>query len=243
MMDEFNIYLKYLLNEAEIDSDVYSSFIISILNDSDLCEEYQQLETEKTLSDLFEPFQATIVDTKSFTKEIISKYRSALINNLNLNKQISSNCIITADKSKATNIQTDNVFEFLPPECAESVEYQSLTTDDNSLLFSNSTHEFEENIEDHEMIDAHGEELQNLYNNYMHWMYLIDQVDSKANYSPSEKFSADAISCALHTTDSDIEKSVEALFYTKRIADTCKPCRHALASRCMRKDCYFDHNL
>jgi hypothetical protein len=72
-MDEFNIYLKCLLNEVEIDSDVYSSFIISILNDSDLCEEYQQLETEKTLIDLFEPFQATIMDTNSFSKQIISK--------------------------------------------------------------------------------------------------------------------------------------------------------------------------
>eukprot|EP01036_Dinobryon_divergens_P022641 gene22641-30919_t len=186
MGDEFNNYLRYLLDDVEIDSDVYSSFIISILDDSDLREEYQQLETEKTFS------------------------------------------------------HTDSIFEFDPQYSAVSDEYQPTAKDDYPV------DKLEDDIaENSDTIDAHGEELQQLYNNYMHWMYLIDQVDSKANPSPSstERFSADAISCALHSTESDIDKSVEALLYTKHIADTCRPCRHALTSRCMRKDCYFDHNM
>lgn len=231
-MDKFNVYLKYLLDEVEIDSDVYSSFIISILDDSDLQVEYQQFETEKTLLDLFEPFKSTIGDTVSFTKEMISKYKSARTNNLNFDNNSSAKYI--------TDIHTDSIFEFFPQECAQSDEYQP------AAKFDYSIDELGENIVDNsDTIDAHGEELQQLYNNYMYWMYLIDQVDSKANFSSSstERFSADAISCALHSKESDIDKSVEALFYTKHIADTCRPCRHALTSRCMRKDCYFDHNL
>jgi hypothetical protein len=227
MGDEFNSYLKCLLDEVDIDSDVYSSFIISILDDSDL----QQFETEKTLLDLFEPFKATIRDTVSFTQEILSKYKSSLINNLNFDNY-SANC--------TTNSHADSIFEFIPQYCAESDEYQPTEKVDYSV------DKMEDDIADNsDTIDAHGEELQQLYNNYMHWMYLIDQVDSKANPSSSstERFSADAISCALHSTESDIDKSVEALLYTKHIADTCRPCRHALTSRCMRKDCYFDHNM
>ena len=228
--DDFRKFLISTLISVDIDSDVYTDFILNILKDLDSKNEPELL---LILSEVLEPYSDTISDLASFTKEIVNNYngilsseKSCIGTETSIEEQQSVNCSVFNSDNTNGNSAVD-IGQNAP----------------GSMVIINCT----QTEETRAGFDDNTEELELLYDSYLTWIQLIDQVDiklrNKYSASTSENFSPDAISCALYSTMGDVDKSVEVLQQTKQLADTCRPCRHALTSKCMRRDCAFDHNL
>lgn len=62
-------------------------------------------------------------------------------------------------------------------------------------------------------------------------------------FSWRHEFPPDIIMLALHKASFDVQYSASILMNAAETLNSCKPCRHLLQSRCVRSDCYFDHEL
>lgn len=76
-------------------------------------------------------------------------------------------------------------------------------------------------------------------------MVTVDLVEDalKAQHDWSQEFPPEVLFLALNKADCDVDATARLLMHNVDVLAQCKPCRHLLQSRCVRSDCFFDHDL
>lgn len=76
-------------------------------------------------------------------------------------------------------------------------------------------------------------------------MDLVDQTETLLHnqFNWTQTFPPDVICLALHKANNDISQTANILMQNVNLLSNCKPCRHLLQQRCVRSDCFFDHDL
>lgn len=76
-------------------------------------------------------------------------------------------------------------------------------------------------------------------------MVMVDLVEDalKAQHDWSQEFPPEVLFLALNKADCDVDATARLLMHNVDVLGQCKPCRHLLQSRCVRSDCFFDHDL
>jgi hypothetical protein len=77
------------------------------------------------------------------------------------------------------------------------------------------------------------------------WMMLVDSLENHllSYYGFNQEFSPYALMQALYKSYYQIDYAAQLLLNANQKLNECKPCRHLLQDRCLRKDCHFDHDL
>jgi len=77
------------------------------------------------------------------------------------------------------------------------------------------------------------------------WMVAVQKIEDllQGQLKNGELFSTDSICWALSKAEMIPEKATAMLLEARKLVDACKPCRHMLTGKCMRKGCWFDHDL
>jgi hypothetical protein len=60
---------------------------------------------------------------------------------------------------------------------------------------------------------------------------------------PNLSFSSNVIYEALCLSGNNYEKATEIIMNAYNMVENCRPCRHMLKTKCLRKDCSFDHDV
>lgn len=76
-------------------------------------------------------------------------------------------------------------------------------------------------------------------------MVMVDLVEEilKSEHKWEQEFPPEVLFLALNKANCDVEDTAQVLMHNADTLVQCKPCRHMMQSRCVRSDCYFDHDL
>ena len=76
------------------------------------------------------------------------------------------------------------------------------------------------------------------------WAALADDLESRLEASaPGVLYSTEALFTALTLCNCDVHSAYTCIKEAEAESAGCKPCRHLISGRCLRKDCMFDHDL
>ena len=84
-----------------------------------------------------------------------------------------------------------------------------------------------------------------IYCSEVDWLAVIESVEEilKTKYQISTDFSPEALFYALSMSGQHVEYAAQLLQNGALVLEACKPCRHMMHSKCLRRDCTFDHDL
>ena len=76
------------------------------------------------------------------------------------------------------------------------------------------------------------------------WVYeAINFEQYLQTIFPNYVFSVNVIYESLFMTNNNYELATNIIAMSIELLENCKPCRHMLTSKCLRKDCQYDHNV
>ena len=78
----------------------------------------------------------------------------------------------------------------------------------------------------------------------MDWAAMASELESRLEAdSPGATYSTEAIFTALNLSDCNVYGAYMCIKDAEAASAACKPCRHLISGRCLRKDCMFEHDL
>lgn len=126
----------------------------------------------------------------------------------------------------------------------------SLCTDDLNLSHDEADEAYlassgelvEENLPGEEEEDWCEDEA--LMSEGVDWAAMAYELESRLEAdSPGVVYSTEAIFTALNLCGCDIYSAYMCIKGAEAASGACKPCRHLISGRCLRKDCMFEHDL
>jgi hypothetical protein len=223
----FRSYLCGELQRYGFDDDIYIDYLISIL------------DGDATVQDIF-PWLKELIGCDDaiildLAQNIYHHFKSGTDNSI-YNPQIA---IITEERCTSSNIEDnfdlgdsfiDSVLKNVL-EDDESKEKEQCT--DSEYLISDE-YNYREDQDDELSNDAYADYTLNQ-------AFYVD--DMLLTHYPNVQYSSAVIFEALQMTNYSIEEAFNLIIYAQSLVDQCRPCRHMLNSKCLRRDCYFDHDV
>ena len=119
-------------------------------------------------------------------------------------------------------------------EIAASIDQEDLT--ENETLETNSYNN--NNEYDNDLLQDEDQNQMDL------WVYeAINFEQYLQTIFPNYVFSTNVIYESLLMTNNNYELATNIIATSIELLENCKPCRHMLTSKCLRKDCQYDHNV
>jgi hypothetical protein len=206
-------YGIYLLNKSLLDGEIYIDYILELLKTRNEKPDSSELQTFLLDCNIEEEKAAEI------TVKLRRSYRRGFLE--------------TGEVEEMNIPLTSPV----PPPPGFPGQ-QSLISKQNVINQDETDEEEEDPLEND--ISAYSYEID--------WISLIESLESHLStyyhYSKPE-FSPLALMIALYNGNYgyNLDYSAQLLLNASRILNECKPCRHLMQGSCLRKDCYFEHNL
>ena len=92
--------------------------------------------------------------------------------------------------------------------------------------------------------DAECYEDELLMSDGVDWAAMASDLESRLEAeSPGTVYSTEAIFTALNLCNCDVYSAFMCIKGAEAATAACKPCRHLISGRCLRKDCMFEHDL
>jgi hypothetical protein len=207
-------YGIYLLNKNLLDGEVYIDYVLELLRNSN----------EK--SDSAGELHAFLLDCNIGEEKVVEI-------TVKLTKSYQRGFLETEETEEMNQPLTSPV-----PPPPGLLDQQSLTSDQSFSILESTDEEEEDPLEND--ISTYSCEID--------WISLIESLESHLltyyHYSKPE-FSPLALMIALYNGNYgyNLDYSAQLLLNASRILNECKPCRHLMQGSCLRKDCYFEHNL
>lgn len=121
----------------------------------------------------------------------------------------------------------------------------SRTTSDHNTLPGQDTH-YHYSGEGWDGEEPEATDDLDMYYSEVDWLGVIEGVEEilRSTYQWTQaEFSPEALFYALAMSGNHVEYAAQLLINGAQVLESCKPCRHLIKSKCLRKDCYYDHQL
>ena len=204
---------------------LFGSYLVSELNRRDIDADYANyllslLEEGCAIEELLS-WLGNIYDGDDFdqlSNEIVGNYENpSLIQETNLAK-----IIVSTPTPEVSNNDTVS----FPPK--QDIENDDIVDPESELLLGAELDLIESETE-MECLD---------------WVELADHVEESLHDKyPTLEFSHSLIFDLLFRTNGNVHATTQLIIRAHETVNNCRPCRHFLSSRCLRRDCIFDHDL